>query len=113
MTNEIKTRRLIITVPDVSGEEIDTIAADLEFYMANEAKGYGMQEFAVRHALGESLPEGAMVRVANRGTMFASMVEVRTPYDNGSSFFTQSEARSLAGALLAAADQLAEGTPAP
>lgn len=99
MTNEIKTRRLIVTVPDVSGEEVDELCAVLEEAEIQGQIGYA---FTVHHALGETLPPHVSVRTA-ADTIFMDCDYQPQP-------LTQSCARSLAGALLAAADRLADGS---
>lgn len=98
MSNEIKTRRLIVTVPDVSGDEVDQLLAVLE---EGEAEGEIGFAFTVRHALGETVPPHTMVRATSPVTILVDIGYLPRG-------FTQSEARSLAGALLAAADQLVE-----
>lgn len=109
MTNEIKTRRLIVTLPNCSGEEADLRLEDLEDSIAGRPVGETLPfnpGVRVRHALGETGLDGVLIRCRGdrieTGNLYKSATLPR--------YLTQTEARQLAGAFLAAADQLAEGT---
>ncbi|WP_344766228.1 hypothetical protein [Aeromicrobium panaciterrae] len=102
MSNEIKTRRFIVTVPDMAGEEADIFAADLEEMMPRRFGNAFGKTVKVSHALGESLPEAFIsARVAGlAGMQYIELVdETRGDYP-----LSPFEARQLAGVLLAQAD---------
>ncbi len=100
--SEIKTRRLIVTLPDVSGEEADTAAAEIE----GRYGGFGWTEGAtVTHVLGETLPENethGYVRCFDSPGGTVTLQQV-TPGRVKDVIFLANlyEARQLAGALLA------------
>lgn len=64
MTNELKTYRLIVTLPDTSGEEADVIAGYLETKLRLRLD----RKVTVNHALGEFAGNGA-VSVVNEFTV--------------------------------------------
>ena len=102
MTNEIKTRRLIVTLPDTSGEEADTIASSIESAVQEGIFGdVDTWNATVTHALGETLPIGMTAKLE------ADRIYVR---DGGQPLvailnLNVGEARQLAGALLRLADE--------
>lgn len=93
MSNEIKTRRLIVTLPDTSGEEVDTLIDALEYEVAERQ---GIDNATVTHALGEALPDGVRVVGNDRGVI----VGIHKPERALPNVLTLYEARQLAGALL-------------
>lgn len=95
MSNDIRTRRLIVNLPDVSGEEADEVAARLEddAYLPNGV--------TVTHALGETLPEGIVARQRTTGT-----IALGTTAGDAYHYLTPHEARQLAGVLLALAHDI-------
>lgn len=100
MTNELKTRRLIVTLPDVSGEEADTAASALEEYLGtNASQGELSLPYTdgVTHALGETLPDGVVIEtdLAHNSVVTINRHGEEVALDN------LYEARQLAGALLA------------
>lgn len=95
MTNEIQTRRLIVTLPNTSGEESDELAAALE-YEASERQG--ITGATVTHALGETLPDSVQV---SRGTDPRIYLQVAEADAWWTTPLTADEARQLAGVLLA------------
>lgn len=104
MTNELKTRRLIVTLPNTSGEEADAISSELEHYIGANATGYGVLGATVEHALGETLPDGVICR---RNKALRDLIVVGDKlYSKYAIDINRSEARQLAGALLALADEI-------
>lgn len=98
MTNEIKTRRLIVALPNTSGDEADAMAMALE-YEAGERQG--VEGATVTHALGETLPDDLGVR------RFGTDVVIRDLTDGDQIVLeTPLAMRQLAGALLANADEI-------
>jgi hypothetical protein len=98
MSNEIRTRHLIVTLPDTAAEEIDSIASDLEVALRIDwAKPNG----TATHALGETLPDGVSV-AAGRAVI---AIEVASGAHDAL-FLSAHEARQLAGVLLAHAETI-------
>lgn len=94
MSNDIRTRRLVVTLPDVSGEEADIWVENVENYLNDREEG---PEAVVSHALGESLPES--VRLRFDADLVYLWADSHT--DAPARHLTYYEARQLAGALLA------------
>lgn len=96
MTNEIRTRHLIVTLPNKSGEEADDVAEGTETILQR----HWMDDFTVAHVLGETLPDETYVR-----SHYADFVRVNLQADHpayvGERQLSLYEARQLAGALLA------------
>lgn len=97
MTNEIKTHRFIVTLPDVAEEEADIICGNLEGQLSKEYK----REVNVEHALGNSLPEDFQIIRSNDGTSIYFIVDHREPVMIGAT-----EAREIAGVLVAHAEDI-------
>lgn len=98
MSADIRTRRLIVTLPDVSGEEADLAIEEIKLYLGDTA----VIGSRVEHALGESLPESINVR-PNLAWQNMVLIEDR---DTGYriDITAPDVARQIAGALLHAAD---------
>ena len=104
MSNEIKTRRLVVSVANIVGEEADTIASEIEEKFQHPDHGY---DVTVTHALGETLPDNVRVR-----SLYEDFVQVGFPDGGDPTHFggvpnggratklSLYEARQLAGALL-------------
>lgn len=99
MTNEIRTRHLIVTLPNVSGEEADQVAAEISVNYG-EAQTPGT---TATHALGESVLAGSLGSV-RRTTGGNILVKIETRRARPQ-LVTPTEARELAGALLILADE--------
>lgn len=97
MSADIRTRRLIVTLPDVSGEEANIAIDEIKTYLGDTA----VVGYRVDHALGESLPEGISVR-PNMAWQNLVVIEDR---DQGIRLdISPAAARQIAGSLLHAAD---------
>ncbi len=97
---DIRTRHLIVTLPDVSGEEADWIAEDLE------AKA-NVSGATVTHALGEAVLAGSLFNqyqgsgIKSLRNTSGGQVGILADY-----LMTPDEARQLAGALLTLAHDI-------
>lgn len=92
MSDTLQTRRLIVTLPDTSGEEADEIATFIEDRLNSTDQDWAA---TVTHALGESLPND--LKIIN----YPSAILVVDTMDDESVALTPFEARQLAGVLLA------------
>lgn len=122
MSDEIKTRRLIVTLPDVSGEESDIVAEDLEGNILANLNMIGYQDTwerdalqdardtlgkigNVTHALGETVPPFFFFGEPDAGRVYFLAED---PADGATSthYLSPLEARQLAGVLLAQAEEI-------
>ena len=98
-STDIRTRRLIVTLPDFAREEADEIARGIENDLTNHYDGRATAE----HALDDAPLEGWSAR-PNKAWVGLVVVESARARDD----LTIQEARKLAALLLRAADE-AEG----
>lgn len=98
MPHRIQTYRLIVTLPDSSGEEADQVATLAESYL-RQTQG---SDITVTHALGQSPPEHLHVTLDSQGD-----IQIATAYGSYVNM-TADQACQLAGVLLALADDAQE-----
>jgi hypothetical protein len=91
---DVYTRRLIVTLPDVSGEEADSVAEAIDTEVLTDGfTSHG----TVTHALGLTVPDG--IRVMVRGLEGHPAIFIQQ--DDDTIMVMADEARQLAGVLLA------------
>lgn len=106
MSADIRTRRLIVTIPDVSGEEVDTLHEDINDFLDGHAVG----EIAVAtHALDDATLLGFTARWGSEHKILAGYVGIRVPGQNFHELMTTDDARKLAALILRAADEAEDG----
>ena len=107
MSNDTRTRYVIVTLPDTTGEEADSVAEVIESEVLTD--GFTMHGTA-RHALGESVLAGSLGEAVT-ARLSADRDSV-TLYTDPVGNLTPSQARELAGALLILAGDIDARTAA-
>lgn len=97
MSTDIRTRRLIVTLPDASDEEVDTLAADLNTFL--DEHPVGEIATALRAFDGESFSRHFTTMPGN-GHVLISVWQ-----GEPANVLGPDEARKLASLLLRAADE--------
>lgn len=101
MSADIRTRRVIVTLPNVSGEEADIAIAEIENYLGDTA----LIKPRVEHALDDAPLPGMVVRA---NLAWRDTVTVQQAFADRHDM-SVSEARKFAALLLRAADEAEDG----
>jgi hypothetical protein len=104
MSNDIRTRHVIVKLPAVTGEEADLAIEEIESYLGDTM----VTGATVSHALGEAVLAGSLgvdLEAKARPGVLDGLVFLKTEV-----LMTHKEAREVAGALLILADEAEGGT---
>jgi len=103
MSADLRTRRLIVTLPDVSGEEADIAIGEIETYLGDTA----VVGYRVEHALDDAPISGITV-ATQKGLIYVQQSNPTRP-DDIVGLVDPGEIRKLAALLLRAADESERG----